>query len=77
MDDILKLDATGQLAALAAKRISALELLEAALKRHEEANRPLNAVVARDLSPRRRAGQGDRRPSRPGRRSWGRWPACR
>jgi amidase len=50
MDDILKLDATGQLAALTAKRISALELLESALKRHEEANRPLNAVVARDLS---------------------------
>ncbi len=48
MDDILKLDATGQLAALAAKRISALELLEATLTRHEAANRALNAVVARD-----------------------------
>jgi amidase len=35
---------------LAAKRISALELLEAALKRHEEANAPINAVVARDLT---------------------------
>ena len=50
MDDILKLDATDQLAALAGKRISALELLEASLKRHEEANRPINAVVARDLT---------------------------
>ena len=50
MDDILKLDATGQLAALAARRISALELLESALKRHEAANGPINAVVARDLS---------------------------
>src|SRR5580704_19043702 len=50
MDDILKLDATGQLAALAAKRISALELLEAALKRHEAANPPINAVVTRDLA---------------------------
>ena len=50
MDDILKLDATGQLAALAARRISALELLESALRRHEEANGPINAVVARDLT---------------------------
>jgi amidase len=50
VDDILKLDATGQLAALAAKRISALELLESALKRHEAANGPINAVVARDLT---------------------------
>ena len=48
MDDILKLDATGQLAALFARRISALELLESTLKRHEEVNGALNAVVARD-----------------------------
>ncbi|HEY1426859.1 MAG TPA: amidase family protein [Caulobacteraceae bacterium] len=50
MDDILKLDATGQLAALAARRISALELLESTLKRHEEVNAAVNAVVARDLT---------------------------
>lgn len=50
MEEILKLDATGQLAALAAKRISALELLEASLKRHEAVNPPINAVVARDLA---------------------------
>ncbi|HWF77934.1 MAG TPA: amidase family protein [Caulobacteraceae bacterium] len=48
MDDILKLDATGQLAALAGRQISAVELLEAALKRCEAVNGALNAVVARD-----------------------------
>ncbi|HEY2708976.1 MAG TPA: amidase family protein [Caulobacteraceae bacterium] len=48
MDQILTLDATGQLAALSAGRISAVELLEATHRRHEEANPPLNAVVATD-----------------------------
>jgi amidase len=49
MDGLLALDATAQLSALAARRISALELLEATLRRHEEVNGALNAVVARDL----------------------------
>jgi amidase len=48
MDAILSLDATGQLAALSARRIGAVELLEAALRRCHEANGPLNAVVVRD-----------------------------
>jgi amidase len=50
MDSILSLDATGQLAALAAGRISAVELLEASLRRKDEANGPLNAVVTVDLT---------------------------
>src|SRR5579871_1550991 len=49
MSDILSLDATGQLAALDAKRISALELLEASLSRCQAANPAINAVVAMDL----------------------------
>ncbi|MGH6957888.1 MAG: amidase family protein, partial [Caulobacteraceae bacterium] len=49
MDSILELDATAQLAALASKRIGALELLEAAIRRYEAANPALNAVVAVDL----------------------------
>src|SRR5579872_2471176 len=47
--DILSLDATGQLAALESRRISALELFEATLKRCQEVNGPINAVVAMDL----------------------------
>ena len=46
MDDLLKRDATDQLAALAAKRVSAVELLKAALARHEQTHAQLNAVVA-------------------------------
>ena len=46
MDRILSLDATGQLAALEARRISAAELLEASLRRCDEVNGRLNAVVA-------------------------------
>ncbi|HEY1750398.1 MAG TPA: amidase family protein [Caulobacteraceae bacterium] len=49
MDGMLELDATAQLGALGARRISALELLEATLRRHEAVNGALNAVVARDL----------------------------
>ncbi|MDB5465798.1 MAG: Amidase, partial [Phenylobacterium sp.] len=49
MADVLKLDATGQLAALASKRVSAVELLKAALARHEQTHGQLNAVVAIDL----------------------------
>jgi amidase len=48
-DDFLSLDATGQLAALAKKKVSAAELLKAALARHEQTHKRLNAVVAVDL----------------------------
>jgi amidase len=47
--DILSLDATGQLAALESKRISAVELLEASVARYEAVNPQLNAVVRTDL----------------------------
>ena len=46
MDDLLKRDATDQLAALSAKRVSAVELLKAALARHEQTHGQINAVVA-------------------------------
>ncbi len=46
MDEILKRDATDQLSALTALRISSLELLEAALARHQATHGTLNAVVA-------------------------------
>jgi len=49
MDEILSLDATGQLAALRERRIGAVELLGAALRRYEAANPRVNAVVATDL----------------------------
>ncbi len=49
MDELLRLDATDMLTALAAKRISAVELLEAELKRHEKTHGALNAVVATDF----------------------------
>ena len=49
MDQVLSLDATGQLQALASGRISAIELLEATLRRYGEVNQPVNAVVATDL----------------------------
>jgi len=48
MADILDLDATGQLAALAQKRVSATELLKAALARHDQLHAGLNAVVMAD-----------------------------
>jgi len=48
MGDILELDAGGQLAALAAKRVSAAELLKAAMARHEQVHGQLNAVVMAD-----------------------------
>ena len=50
MDRILSLDATGQLAALEARRISAAELLEAALRRCDEVDGPINAVVVKDAA---------------------------
>ncbi|WP_309644084.1 amidase family protein [Phenylobacterium sp.] len=49
MPDLLSRDATGQLAALTAKDISAVELLKLALARHEQTHADLNAVVAADL----------------------------
>lgn len=49
MHDLIKRDATDQLAALAARRVSAAELLKAELARHEETHGTLNAVVAVDL----------------------------
>ncbi len=48
MEDVLKLDATGMLALLASNRISATELLKAALTRHADTHGKLNAVVAAD-----------------------------
>jgi amidase len=48
MADILELDAGGQLAALASKRVSAAELLKAAMARHEQTHKGLNAVVMAD-----------------------------
>ncbi|MEI9989967.1 MAG: amidase family protein [Rhizomicrobium sp.] len=48
MSDILSLDATAQLAALTARRISSRELLAAALARTDRLNPAINAVVARD-----------------------------
>jgi amidase len=49
MDDLLKRDATDQLAALQARKVSAEELLKAELARHEQTHGRLNAVVAVDL----------------------------
>lgn len=49
MADLLDLDATALAQALAAKRVSAVELLKAALARHEKTHAALNAVVAVDL----------------------------
>jgi amidase len=48
MAEILELDATGQLAALAARRVSAADLLKAALARHEQVHSAINAVVMAD-----------------------------
>jgi amidase len=50
MEQILTFDATGQLAALSAGRIGALELLEAHHRRYEAVNGPVNAVVATDMA---------------------------
>ncbi|HEX6866633.1 MAG TPA: amidase family protein [Caulobacteraceae bacterium] len=47
-DEILDLDATGQLKALAGKKVSSVELLEAAIARHDLERRRLNAVVTTD-----------------------------
>ncbi|MDP3173280.1 MAG: amidase family protein, partial [Phenylobacterium sp.] len=47
--DLVELDATAQLAALASRQVSAVELLKSALARHEQTHAQLNAVVAVDL----------------------------
>jgi amidase len=47
-DDILDLDATGQLEALAARKVSSVELLKAAMTRHERLKAQINAVVTTD-----------------------------
>ena len=49
MADLLARDATGQLSALRAKEVSAVELLKLSLARHEQTHARLNAVVAADL----------------------------
>jgi amidase len=49
MADILSLDATAQLQALEARRISAVELLEASLARWRSQHAKINAVVATDI----------------------------
>ena len=49
MNDILSLDATAQLQALATRRISARELLQASVALTDRLNPKLNAVVSRDL----------------------------
>jgi amidase len=56
--DILALDATDQLQALAAGRISATELLDLELARYRTQNPRLNAVVAVDIDAARAAAQG-------------------
>ena len=48
MNDLLRHDATNLLAALATRRISAVDLLKAELTRHAETHATLNAVVAAD-----------------------------
>ncbi len=48
-DGILDLDATGQLKALADKKVSSVELLNAAVARHELERRRLNAVINTDV----------------------------
>lgn len=49
MADLLDLDATAMAQALMAKRVSAVELLKAALARHEQTHARLNAVIAADV----------------------------
>jgi amidase len=49
MSDILDLDATAQLEALAARKVSSAELLEGSLARHERLKTRLNAVVITDV----------------------------
>jgi amidase len=48
MPDILELDASAQIAALNARRVSAVDLLKVAMVRHEQTHGLLNAVVMAD-----------------------------
>jgi len=48
-NDILDLDATGQLAALAARQVSSVDLLQAAIARHQRVKSQINAVVTKDV----------------------------
>ena len=54
MSDILSLDATGQLSVFEAKRIGAVELLDAVVVCHNATHFKINAVVATDLEGARR-----------------------
>jgi amidase len=49
VSDILDLDATAQLEALAARKVSSLELLQGSLARYEKLHERLNAVVVTDV----------------------------
>src|SRR5476649_1172712 len=49
MTDILDLDATAQLQALTTRQISAVELLDEAVRRHQACHAQINAVVTTDL----------------------------
>ena len=55
MTDALSLDATALIQALEARRVSALELLEASAARYRERNPALNAVVVTDIERARTA----------------------
>ena len=48
MTTLIELDATDQLAALASRRVSAVELLKMVLARHAETHATLNAVITAD-----------------------------
>ena len=51
MDDLLKRDATDQLVALNARRVSAVELLKGALARHEQTHAQHDAGQAHEHRP--------------------------
>jgi amidase len=62
VNDLLSLDASAQLNALGSGRVSAADLLEAVVARHQAVHPALNAVVATDLErARRHAGAIDER----------------
>lgn len=48
-DELIRRDATDMLAALAAGRVSSVELLQAEVARHEQTHAAINAVVATDV----------------------------
>ena len=59
--DYASATATGLVADLAAGKVSAVELFEAAIERIERLDGPINAVVVRDFDRARDGGQGGRR----------------